>query len=59
MKKEILQRRVVRVKSKHVPKVSREINIHYVSTTKALLQTFGGTKHFVPKKSEGQSDSTR
>ena len=55
----IPQRHVECVKNKRVPKSSREREIHHVNTTKALSQTFGAAKHFIPKNSEGDSKSTK
>ena len=52
-KEKILQQRVVCVKNKCGPKDSWECNIHHSKSTKALSQTFGSVKHFVPKNSEG------
>ena len=58
-KEDILQCRVVCVKSKRGPKGSGERDINHANVTKALSQTFGAVKHFVPKKSEGGSESTK
>ena len=55
----IPQRHVECVKNKRAPKISREREIHHVNTTKALSQTFGAAKHFIPKNSEGDSKSTK
>ena len=58
-KEEILQRCVVCVKNKRVPEVSRERDIHHANATKVLSHTFGAAKHFVPKNSEEESESTK
>ena len=49
MKEDILQRRVVCVRSKHVPEGSMERDIRHGNATKSLLQNFGDAKHFVSK----------
>ena len=58
-KEDILQRYVVCAKTKRAPKGSRERNIHHAKATKALSQTFGGANQFLPKNSEGESESTK
>ena len=58
-KEEILQRRVVCDKSKRGPEGSRERDIHHKNATYALSQVFGAAAHFIPKNSEGESESTK
>ena len=58
-KKDILQQHMVCVKNKCGPEGSRECNIHHANAKKALSQTFGAAKHFVPKKLDGESKSTK
>ena len=47
------------VKNKRVPEGSRERYIHHANVTKALPNTFGAVKHFVPKNLERGSESTK
>ena len=58
-KEEILQHRFMCAKSKHGPEGSRERNICYCNATKALSHNFGAAKHFIPKNSEGEYESTK
>ena len=58
-KEEILNCRVVCLKSKRGLEGSRERDVHHSNATRALAQTFGAAKHFVPKNSEGESESTK
>ena len=55
----ILQRRVVCPKSKRGPEGSRERDVHHKNATYALSSLFGAAKHFIPKNSEGESESTK
>ena len=57
-KEEILQRHVVCVKDKHVPEGSRERKIRHANAMKVISQTFVSANNFVPKNSEGSSEST-
>ena len=50
VKDDILQRHVVYIKSKHVPKVLRERDIHHGNAMKAIFQTFGAAEHFFHNK---------
>ena len=59
MKEEILQCRLVCVKSKHDPEGSRERDIHYANATKVLSQNFVAAKHFFAKNLEGSFESTK
>ena len=58
-KEEILQQHVVCIKDKSGLKGAREPNTHHENATKVLSQTFGDEKQFVPKNSEGESESTK
>ena len=58
-KEEILNCRVVCLKNKWGLEGSRERDVHHSNATRALAQTFGAAKHFVPKNSEGESESTK
>ena len=47
------------MKNKRAPEGSCERDVHHSNATSALAQTFGASKHFVPKNSEGESESTK
>ena len=59
MKEDILQHRVVCVKSERGPEGLRELDIHHSNSTKVLSQDLGDVKHFVTKNLEGGSNSTK
>ena len=52
-KEEILNRWVVCLKNKRGLEGSREQDVHHSNATKALAQTFGAAKHFVPRTRRG------
>ena len=58
-KEDILQHRVVCVKSERGPEGLRELDIHHSNSTKVLSQDLGDVKHFVTKNLEGGSNSTK
>ena len=47
------------LKSKRGPEGSRERDVHHKNAIHALSTLFGAAKHFIPKNSEGESESTK
>ena len=47
------------MKSKSGGESSHDQYVHHKKNTATLLQTFGATKHFVPRNLEGKSNSNR
>ncbi len=57
-KQEVLKHRVSYAKGDHENPGFRENDKHHAAATASLLYKFGAEKHFVPSKSEGETESS-